>query len=313
VRRVLPPLVSDVLREASADHLGRHAAALAYFAVFSLPGLLVLVVAVAALVWGRTAVEESLFSQFGSLLGASGAETVRDMLADASEPKGSSLVARLAGIGGLVFGATGFFLELQAALDAIWAVEARPRRRGLVPFVTKRLLSFGMVLGLGVLVAVSLAFDALLSATGDRIETVLAAGAPVVLGGVELVVATALLTGLFAAVFKFLPDLRIAWREVWVGALVTAVLFVLGKFLIGFYLGRSDPGSAYGAAGPFVLVLVWIYYASLIVLLGAEFTQVHARRHGPHRAERSERAKGKARARNPSGRAAAARRAGSAP
>jgi membrane protein len=296
MRRWLPPLVREVLREASADGLGRQAAAIAYFAIFSLPGLLVLVVTLAALAWGRVAVEESLFGQFEGLVGTSGAEAIRSMLSEAAEPKGTSLVTRVVGIGGLVFGATGFFLQLQATLDAVWGVRASPKRRGIVFLVVKRVLSLGMVLGLGLLVVVSLAFHALLSAFGERIAAGLGTGvSSPLLAAVELGVTTALLTGVFAAVYKVLPDLQIAWREVWVGALVTAVLFVLGKFALGFYLGRSDPGSVYGAAGPLVLVLVWLYYSALIVLLGAEFTQVYARLHGPHRAERRERAQRKAR------------------
>jgi membrane protein len=316
MRLRVPPLVKEVAREASADGLGRQAAALAYFAIFSLPGLLVLVVSVAALAWDRTAVERSLFAQFDGLLGRSGAEAIRGMLSEAAQPRGSSLVARVVGIGGLVLGATGFFLQLQAALDAVWGVRRGAKGRGIVFLVVKRLLSFGMVLGLGLLVVVSLAFHALLAAVGDRLAgTVVSGATSVLLGALELAASTVLLAGLFAAVYKFLPDLRIEWREVAVGALVTAVLFVLGKFAIGFYLGRSDPGSAYGAAGPLVLVLVWVYYSSLVVLVGAEFTQVYARRHGPHRAERARRAAGKVRERERPARAGASgegRRAGTA-
>jgi membrane protein len=294
MRLRVPPLLRDVAREASSDALGRQAAALAYFAVFSLPGLLVLVVGAAALVWERTSVEEGLFAQFRALLGASGAEAVRGMLAEAGSQQGSNVVARVLGIGGLVLGATGFFLQLRAALDAVWGVRAGAKRRGILFLVAKRVLSFGMVLGVALLVVVSLAFHALMAAFGETVAGLLGSGVTSgVLAVLELAVTTGLLTVLFAAVYVVLPDLDVSWREVWPGAAVTAVLFVLGKFAIGFYLGRSDPGSAYGAAGPLVLVLVWIYYSALLLLVGAEFTQVWAVKKGPRRAERRERARRK--------------------
>lgn len=269
----------QVWRGAGEDRVSRLAAALAYYAVFSLPGLLVLVVTVAALAWGYDAVQRTLTSELAVLVGRDGAAALGDVLARASEPTGSSLVAQVVGAGALVFGAGRFFLELQEALNRVWKAPPEGPHERTAKRVRRRLLSFGLVLGLGLLAVISLAAHAALSAIGDRLANTWFSGAS---GGAlvaaETLVSTALLALLLAAIYKVLPDVHVGWREVWLGAVVTAVVFAAGKYAIGAYLGRSDPGSVYGAAGPLVLLILWIYYATTVVLLGAELTRVVARR-----------------------------------
>jgi membrane protein len=274
-------LLKETFREFRDDEATRVAAALSYYTVFALPPLLVLLVTVAGAIWEPADVQGRIEGQIRALLGADGAEGIRAMLENANRPGAGGLLPTLLGIAGLLFGATGAFIQLQSALNTAWDVKPDPEQGGIRNFVTKRLLSMGMILGVGFLVLVSLALSAIVSAAGSSIERFL----PESLSGPLLLVFNALLslaviTLLFAAIFKVLPDAVIRWREVWIGALATAVLFVIGKFAIGFYIGQSDPGSAYGAAGSLAVILLWVYYASIIVLLGAEFTQVYARRKG---------------------------------
>ena len=291
----VPRIVKAVVREAGADQIGRLAAALAYFAVFAMPGLLVLAIGAASTVVGWEAVQSRVLSETEGFVGAEGAKTVREIIASASQPKGSTLFTKILGSLALVFGATGFFLQLQDALNAMWGAKGNERRAGIGAMIRKRILSLGMIMALALLLLVSLALSAVFSAMGDRLAGWLAGSVSAgVVAAIQLVVTFALTTVLFAAVYKVMPDLKIEWREVWIGAAATALLFTIGKLAIGFYLGRSDPGSAYGAAGPLVVILVWVYYSTLVVLVGAEFTQVYARLYGPHKAERSKRMASKA-------------------
>lgn len=274
-------LLKETFREFKDDEATRVAAALSYYTVFALPPLLVLLVTIAGAIWEPADVQGRIEGQIRALLGADGASAIRAMLENANRPGEGGLLPALLGIAGLLFGATGAFIQLQSALNTAWDVKPDPAQGGIRNFLTKRLLSIGMILGVGFLVLVSLALSAVVSAAGSSIERFL----PESLSGPLLLVFNALLslaviTLLFAAIYKVLPDVVIRWREVWIGAFVTAVLFVIGKFAIGFYIGQSDPGSAYGAAGSLAVILLWVYYASIIVLLGAEFTQVWARRKG---------------------------------
>jgi membrane protein len=261
------------------------AAALAYATVFSLPPLLVLLVTIAGWVFGRDAAEGRLVEELSGLLGHDTAAQLQQALhAQASSTSRSrSLVAGGVGIATLLLGASAVFGQLQTALNQAWGVEPDPSRTGWrawVAVVVRRLLSFSMVLVAGFLLLVSLAASAALGAFGDLLADRLGGvGGPALQAlnaGLSLVVVTLL----FAAMYKLLPDARIGWRDVAVGALVTGVLFVLGKAGIALYVGRAKIGSAYGAAGALVVLLVWVYYASLIFLFGAEVTQVWTRRHG---------------------------------
>jgi len=274
-------ILKETFKEFMDDDSPRMAAALAYYTIFSLPPLLVLILMVTGLFVDPQNVQGTIEEQMGGMLGAEAARSIQAMIANASRPSGGGLAATLLSIAALAFGATGAFVQLQGALNAAWEVEPDPEQGGLRHFLVKRVFSFGMILGLGFLMLVSLVLSALLSAFGEGLASMLPGGvSETALRLVELALSLVFITLLFAAMFKILPDAVIAWRDVWVGALVTGVLFVAGKFLIGFYIGRSEPGSAFGAAGSLAVILIWVYYTGMVLLLGAEFTQVWARRRG---------------------------------
>ena len=260
------------------DDVPSLSAAIAYYTVFSLPPLLVVIVAVAGAVFGAERVENAIIDQMGGLVGPSAGEAVRDMVKNAGD-LGTGVGAKLAGLAALLFGATGAFTQIQKALNRAWEVE--PDSGGLLSVVVKRLLSFGMVLTIAFFLLVSLVVSAGLTALGGAAESVVGGGvAGWILQVANVVVGLSVVAALFAVLFKTLPDAEVAWRDALVGGFATAVLFTIGKTLIGLYLGTANPGSAFGAAGSLALILVWIYYSALIVLVGAEFTQQWADRMG---------------------------------
>ncbi len=263
------------------DGCPRMAAALSYYTIFSLAPLLVLIVLLTGTVVRTGAVEELLQGQLSGLLGPAGTEQVQTMIRNVERPGAGRPIATALGTVVFLFGATAAFAQLQAALNTAWKVEPDPTHGDIRNFLLKRVLSFAMILGVGFLLLVLLVISALLAAFTDALTRIAPVGLSgpllqAINAGVSLVV-TALL---FAAMFKTLPDAIVGWRDATVGALVSALLFVGGKFLIGLYLGRSDPGSVFGAAGSLAVVLVWIYYTSMILLLGAEFTMVWAASRG---------------------------------
>ncbi|HEX9952629.1 MAG TPA: YihY/virulence factor BrkB family protein [Rubricoccaceae bacterium] len=266
-------------KEVVDDDVPSLAAAIAYYTVFSLPPLLVVVVAVAGAVFGAETVREALTGQVGSMVGPDGASAIDGMIASAGN-LGTGIGAKLAGLAALLFGATGAFGQLQKSLNRAWEIE-EPASGGILHTVLKRFVSFGLILTIAFLLLVSLAVSAVVAALGDAASSFApSALAEVGIHAANIVVSVGITTVLFAAMFKFLPDAEITWREVWVGAFVTSVLFTVGKTAIGIYLGKSDPGSAFGAAGSLALILVWIYYSALILLVGAEFTQAWSARDG---------------------------------
>ena len=271
-------LAKDTFKEFFEDEITWKAAALSYFTVFAIAPLLVILLQVASFIWDPAQVRDALTGQFQALMGQDVARQVDTMMTSAEEKTASGSGARLMlSIAGLLFGATGAFVSLQTALNRAWEVEPDPRRGGIKNFITKRFLSLGMVLGIAFLVLVSLALTAALSAFG---KAVFGGFGDAVAKGLDFVLTFAVISLLFAAMFKVLPDAKVEWRDVWVGAIATALLFVVGKFLIGLYIGQSDPGSTFGAAGALAVLLVWIYYAAVILLLGAEFTQAWMKHHG---------------------------------
>jgi membrane protein len=270
-------VLKDTFRGFGEDNGTRLAAALSYYTVFSLPPLMVLLLLLLGAVLDPAQVRGLLEGQVGELLGPAGSEQIATMLEQADQPDLSRGFAAVLGVGALLFGAVGAFVELQNALNRIWQVEPDPERGGVRRFISQRLFSFGMLMTLAFLLLVSLAVSALLSAFGEQLGSML----PGVLSGVVLqivnaAVALGAIALLFTLLFRFVPDARIAWRDALIGASATAVLFIAGKFALGFYLGRSDPASAFGAAGALALLLVWIYYSAIIVFIGAEFTQAYA-------------------------------------
>ena len=271
-------LAKDTFKEFNDDEVLWMAAALSYFTVFALAPLLAILLQVASLIWDPGQVRDALTGQFQSLMGQDVARQVQTMMMSAEQKTATGSGIRLAwSIVGLVFGATGAFVSLQSALNRAWEVQPDPKRGGIKNFIMKRFLSLGMVLGIAFLLLVSLALTAALSAVGDYVFGGSGAAVAQVL---NFILSFAVVTLLFAAMFKVLPDVNVAWRDVWVGAVATAALFVIGKFLIGLYIGQSNPGSAFGAAGALAVLLVWIYYAAVILLLGAEFTQAWMKLHG---------------------------------
>lgn len=255
-------------------------AAISYYTVFSLAPLLVIVIAVAGAVFGREAVQGEIVGQLQGLIGREGAIAVQGLIKSASEPA-KGLVAGIISIGVLLVGATTVFAELQSALDRIWHVPEKEKPSGLWAVLRARVLSFGLILGLAFLLMVSLSISAGISAFGSFASGLLP-GWEVLLQGVNMALAVGITTVLFAMIFKFMPSVEIDWKDVWVGAGVTAVLFEVGKFAIGLYLGKSGVNESFAAAGSLVVLLAWVYYAAQIFLLGAEFTKVYSDDNGSH-------------------------------
>ena len=257
------------------DNVPRLGASLAYYTLFALSPVLLVATAIAGLVFGAEAVRGEIVGQIQGLVGRQGAEAVQAMLESASRPS-SSIPATIIGLVTLFLGATGAFLELQTALNAIWRVKPRPGAN-VRDFVVQRLISFGLVVGVGFLLLVSLLVSAALAALSRYLGQIFPALTAFWEAG-NVLVSLFVITLLFAMVYKILPDVRLRWRDVWVGSLVTAGFFSIGKQLIGLYLGTSSVGSSYGAAGSVVVLLIWVYYSAQVVLLGAEFTRFYVER-----------------------------------
>lgn len=276
-------ILKQSFKDFSDDECPTMAAALSYYTVFSLPPLLLLIIMIAGAVMDPQDVREALHGQLGALLGQSGGDEIRTIMEKAQETKTPDTgrpVAAILGVATLVLGATGVFGQLQAALNKAWEVKPDPEQGGIKSFLVKRIFSFGMVIAIAFLLLVSLALTAAISAVGGMMGRLVPGVGEAVLHVLNFVVSFGVITLLFGAMFKIVPDAQVAWKDVWVGALVTGVLFMIGKYAIGFYLGRSNPGEVYGAAGSLAILLVWIYYASMIVFFGAEFTQTWAEHRG---------------------------------
>lgn len=272
-------LLWQMLREAAQewqdDKAPRLGAALAFYSVLSIGPLLLIVTAIAGLAFGPDAVNGYLFAELRHLVGDVGASAIQAILASSANPE-QGIIATIIGLVTLVVSATGFFAQLQDAMNAIWNVEDDTNTHWSW-FIKKRLLSFAMIVGVGFLLLISLVISAALAAFSALIANFFP---PFILSVINLIISFAVVTFLFGMIFKILPDAYIAWRDVWVGAAITAVLFSIGKQLIGLYLGQSALASAYGAAGSLIVVLVWIYYSTQIFFFGAEFTQVYSRHFG---------------------------------
>jgi membrane protein len=274
-------LIKETVKDFLEDDCMDSAAALSYYTIFSLPALLVLMLTIISAVMNPSDVRGGLEGQLQSLMGPSAGEQIRTIIQQAEQKPDSGLIPTILGIAGLLLGATGAVGQLQKALNRAWDVEPDPTQGGLKNFLTKRIFSLGMILVIAFFLLVSLVISAALTGMGDRVNDFLPAGlSGPFLEVLNMVISLAVITLLFAALFKVMPDAKISWRSVWVGAAVTAFLFVIGKFLIGFYLGQSNPGQAYGAAGSLAVLLLWIYYSALILLFGAEFTETWAERRG---------------------------------
>lgn len=270
-------ILKGTFSEFGEDKVLRLSAALAYYAMFSIGPLLVIAVGLAGLAFGHDAVRRNIEQQLQSMLGESSAKMVGSMMS--AQKHGASVITTSLGMVALLFGATGVFGQLQDSLNTIWGVKAK-LGVGIWDLIRARLLSLSMVLGIGFLLLISMAVTTFLTAASGSLGSMV--GISEVLAHVfNVVVSFAVISVLFAMIFKFLPDVKVPFSKVWVGAIGTSLLFIAGKYLLALYLGRESTTSAYGAAGSVIVVLMWVYYASLILLFGAEFTQVYARQMGP--------------------------------
>jgi membrane protein len=278
---LLKRTVSDFM----ADDCMTMSAALSYYTVFSLPSLLLLILLLLGAILSPEDVRGTIETQINTLMGPAGADQVRSILAHAHAP-GGNLPATLVGVGILLLGATGAFGQLQQALNRIWGVKPNPHQSGYKALLSKRLLAAGMILVIAFLLLVSLVISAVLSAFGRTLGQMLGSGiSGAVLWAIDAALSIGVITVLFAAMFVVLPDAKIRWKDVWVGALLTTLLFLVGKYLLGFYLAHSNPAQAFGAASSLALMFLWIYYSSIILFFGAEFTEKWAERHGGIRPE----------------------------
>ena len=275
----------ETFKEFGEDKVPRLGAALAYYTIFSIGPLLLIAIAMAGIFLGQEAAQGKISAELGKLFGPQMSESLEQMIQAANKPK-SGTIATIVGIFTLLLGASGVFGQLKDALNTIWNVEPK-KAGGVMGFIRQRFLSVAMVFGIGFLLLVTLVFDAAISALAPILERMV--GSEAILHIVQLLLSAAIATVLFAAIFRVLPDLKIAWRDVWFGAIFTAVLFALGKWGLGLYLGKAAVGSAYGAAGSLVILLVWVYWSSQILFFGAEFTQVYARRFGSLQGDTSKR------------------------
>lgn len=257
----------------------RLAAALAFNAIFSIPPLLIIIIKAAGFFFGEKAVSGELSNQISSAIGPQAAKEIETIIQNATLSE--SGWALWVGIGTLIFAGTTFFVTLQQSLNAVWNLKVKPEN-GILRMAKERLSSFGIILSIAFLMLISLVLSTAVAILSDIISNMLPGVGAWVIRIIDFIVSVGLISLLFALIFKYLPDGIIRWKDTLIGAVVTALLFGLGKFLISWYIGTSDPGSAYGAAGSIIIILVWIYYSSMIVFFGAEFTQQYAERYGQH-------------------------------
>jgi membrane protein len=256
----------------------RLSAIIAYYAILSMPALLVIIVNLLGLIWGNDIVEGRLSAQLSSVLGPESADAISTMI-ESSQTERRSLIMTIIGIGSLLFGATGVFFHLQISLNTIWGLKTNPDA-SWKRLVIDRFLSFGFVLVLGFLLLITFILSAMLTAVSDKLKTIFPDIMVVLAQVADAVISLGVVTLLFALIFKYLPHAKIKWKSVWAGAVLTSVLFAIGKYALGFYFNQADPGSTYGAAGSIILILLWVSYASLILFFGAEVSYVFSRRYG---------------------------------
>jgi membrane protein len=289
--KALFDLLKQAFQQFGEDKVPRLGAALAYYTVFSLAPLLVVLISIVGLVYGQQAAQGQIAGQIEGAVGPDAANTIQTMVGSTADKQGSGIVGTVVGVVTLVLGAAGLFGQLKDALNTVWNVEPPPSQ-GILGYVRSQFLSFTAVLGTGFLLLVSMVLSALLNAFSGYLASIVP-GLDVLLQVANNLVSFGIVTLLFAMIYKILPDAEIEWRDVWIGAAITALLFVVGKFLIGLYLGYSAPASAYGAAGSLVVLLLWVYYSAQILLFGAELTQVQANSFGSRMTSDAGAAKGR--------------------
>lgn len=277
IKEILP-LFKNSASEFIENNSLRLAAALAFNAIFSIPPLLIIIIRIAGAVFGEEAVSGQLSKQTSEAIGPSAAQEIEVIIQNAQVSESGGLALWI-GIGTLIFASTTFFVTLQKSLNTVWNLKVKPTS-GIVRMAKERVFSFGIILSIALLMLLSFVVSAAVAIMSDYISELLPGVGVWVIKLIDFIVSVGIITLLFTLIFKYLPDATIRWKDTLVGAFVTALLFTIGKFLISWYIGNSDPGSAYGAAGSIIVILIWIYYSSLIVFYGAEFTQEYARKFG---------------------------------
>ena len=254
----------------------KESAVIAYYTIFSLPGLLIVIITVAGYFFGQEAVNGQIASQITSTMGADTAQQIQDIIAKGTESK-NSLLATIIGVLTILVGATGVFAQFQKSINTIWEVKADESKSGILSLLKARLFSFGLIIAIAFILIASLVISATLSALGTWMTNYFSESLLIILQVINFILSLSILAVLFALMFKFFPDAKIKWRHVWIGSFVTAILFETGKAALGLYFGKADPGSGYGAAGSIILILLWVSYSSMIVFYGAEFTHAYAK------------------------------------
>lgn len=276
--RDLPSLLKETFKAWNDDDPWRLSAVVAYYAILSLPALLIIIINTVGAVWGEDIVQGKLTDEISSALGNDAAESIQSIIAN-TRGGNQSTISTIIGIATLLFGATGIFYHLQLSLNQIWDIKVRPKSN-IKKLIFDRARSFGFVLVIGFLLLVSFILTTAISALNNYISSIWADALVYLSFVTDIILSVGIISVLFALMFKYLPDAQIRWKTVWKGAVITACLFVLGKFLLGLYFGKADPGSTYGAAGSVILILLWVSYSCLILFFGAEFTFVYAKRYG---------------------------------
>ncbi|MCW3121122.1 MAG: YihY/virulence factor BrkB family protein [Flavipsychrobacter sp.] len=271
-------LIKEAGSEFDDDNATKLSASLAYYTIFSIGPLLLVIITVLGLFMKKEDVTTKVFNQLGSLVGPSGAEQLRSILDNISKQNNTTLFG-IIGVIILVFGATGIFTEIQGSINYIWSIKAKPKR-GWLKYITDRLLSFSLVIGMGFLMLVSLFINVLIDALTFRLQNLLGFANIILIKGVNIALLLSIVTLLFAIIYKVLPDAKINWKDAFIGASFTGVFFLIGKFGIGYYLGSSTTANTYGAAASIILLLSWVYYTAMILYFGAEFTKVYAMKYG---------------------------------
>lgn len=274
----LPSLILATYKAWDEANPWRLSAVVAYYAVLSLPALLIIIINIVGSIWGTDIVQGRLTTEISTALGSDAAASIETIIAGTRD-KEENLISTIIGIGTLLFGATGVFYQLKISLNEIWKIKPNPNAN-FWKLVTDRARSFAFILVIGFLLLISFIVTAGISTLNEYIRKVLPDVLIYIAYFLDFTVSIAIITVLFALMFRYMPDAKIRWKTVWIGALITAILFVIGKSLLGFYFGEANPGSTYGAAGTIVLILLWVSYSCLILFFGAEFTYVYAKRYG---------------------------------
>ena len=274
----IPRLLKETYKEWNADDPWRLSAIVAYYAVLSLPGLLVVVINTVGAIWGTEIVQGKLTDEITQALGASAADSIKEII-ESTRGGNKSVISTIIGVATIIFGATGVFYHLQLSLNNVWGIK-QEAGAGIKKLLVDRLLGLGFVMVVGFLLLISFILSTGISLLNNYLQNFLPKFS--IYTGIVFseLLALGVITVLFALLFKYLPDAKIKWKSIWVGAILTAVLFTLGKFLLGLYFGKADPSSTYGAAGSIVLILLWVSYSCLILFFGAEFTWVFAKNYG---------------------------------